>query len=132
MSRTVTVEIDSELHGGKEPKDEVQRLTWEILDTAWNLLREGAVRVTIAELKAQFTEQGVEFNDADEIFAKNADSDDPGDAKSYMDLALQKGDGMATELAEMGLASAFEVLAQQTFVDAAHAMGFSVGEETGE
>lgn len=126
--RTIAVRIDSEFHGGKEPRDEVERLIWEILDTAWNLLREGAVRVTIAELNSQLSENGVEFRlDPEQIFAENADN--PDAPRSYMDLAPQKGDGESVELAGMSLQAAFELLAQQTFADAASGMGLAIGGE---
>lgn len=125
--RTITVEIDPELHGGKEPRDEGQRLVWETLDTAWNLLREGAVRAALAEIRAQLEEQGfTEMPTDEELFAKaNETGADPDLPKTYMDLAVQLGNGPAVELAEQGLYGAFTVLAEQTMADAIVGLGLA-------
>lgn len=127
QNRTVTVEVDFELHGGAEPESEVQRITWEVLDTAWKLLREGAVRVVLAEVRAQLAEQGLPTLPDDEaMFRLARESDDPDAPVSYLDLAPNKGDGPAVDLAGQGLQGAFQLLADQVFAEAADGLGFSI------
>lgn len=131
-SRTFTLAIDPALHDGREPESEVQRITWETLDTVWNVLRESAVRLTLVEIRAQLKEQGFEQMPSDEaMFEAAKASGDPDAPKSYLDLAPQRGDGPAVELAGQGLLGAFQLLADQAMVDASEGLGFAM-EERGE
>jgi hypothetical protein len=113
--RTVEVKLDPEAHPDATPEDEVQRLTWEVLDTVWALLREYSVRVTLAEIRTQ-----LEASDAfealtsdEELFAAAKESGDPDACTGYMDLAP------SPELAGQGLQSVFDTLVAEAFVDAA-------------
>lgn len=123
-ARTFTLAIDPELHNGREPEDEVDRIVWETLDTVWNVLRESAVRVTLVEIRSQLEAKGfTEMPSDEELFAK-AD-EDPTLPKNYLDLAVQRGDGPVVDLAGSGLFSTFELLVEQTFADAAEGLGLS-------
>jgi len=124
MSRIITVQIDAEQHGGVEPESEGERIVWETLDTAWNLLREGAVRVTLAGIRAA----NPEFPSDEELFRQAAESGVPDAPTSYLDLAPDKGDGSAVELAAVAIRSAFHVLAERAMSDAIHGLGLD-GEE---
>ena len=112
--RTVTVALDPKLHD-REPSTEAERITWETLDTAWNLLREASVRVTLAEIRSQLTERGEDFPSDEELFKEARESGAPA---SYLDLAP------GNELAAMGLAGAFELLSEQAWADACTGLGF--------
>lgn len=121
MSRTITVAVDPTLHS-REPATESERATWEILDTAWNLLREGSVRVTLAEIREQLAEKGETFPSDEELFAENPG--DPDHPRSYLDLAP------TNELAAMGMAGAFQLLSDQAFLDASEGMGFTISDSS--
>lgn len=122
LPRLIEVKVDVELHGGKEPKSESQRLTWEVLDTVWKLMREYSVRVTLAEIRDQLAERGETFPSDEELFKDARESGDPEAPTGYLDLAP------SPELAGMGLQGAFDLLATEAFHDAAHGMGFAIGE----
>jgi len=124
MSRTITVAIDPEQHGGAEPESEVARIVWETIDTAWNLLREGAVRTTMVALR----EANPELPSDEELFREAAESGVPGAPTSYLDLAPNRGDGFEIGLASKAVRSVFEVLAERTMSDAIHGLGLD-GEE---
>lgn len=129
MSRTFTLAIDPELHDGREPESDVQRITWETLDTVWKILREASVRVTLTEIRAQLKEQGApDLPSDEEMFRLNAESGDPEAPTTYLDLAPDRGDGPAVELAGQGLLGAFQLLADQAMADAAEGLGFAMEE----
>ena len=131
-SRTFTLAIDPVLHDGREPESEVERVIWETLDTAWNVLRESAVRVTLLEIRAQLKEQGFEDMPSDEeMFELARQSGDPEAPTSYLDLAPRRGEGPAVEMAGQSLFTTFQLLADQAMLDASEALGFAM-EERGE
>lgn len=110
--RTVTVAVDPARHTG-EPKSEVERLTWELVDTVWNLMREYSVRVTLAEIREQAREQGLgEIPADDELFREARESGDPDAPSGYLDLAPEN------LLAYAGLVGAFDVLLKEAHEDA--------------
>ena len=82
LPRLIEVKVDVELHGGKEPKSESQRLTWEVLDTVWKLMREYSVRVTLAEIRDQLAERGETFPSDEELFKDARESGDPAIASA--------------------------------------------------
>lgn len=126
-SRTFTLAIDPELHDGREPESEVQRITWETLDTVWKVLREGAVRVTLAEIRAQLKEQGApDLPSDEEMFRLAAESGDPDAPTSYLDLAPRRGDGPAVELAGHSLLGVLQLLTDQAMADASEGFGFAM------
>lgn len=120
MSRTIEVKISAELHGDKEPGSEIQRLQWEALDTAWDLLRETAVKVVLIALREQAAEQGATLRTDEEMFAEARAMVERGEqaATSYLELAPQAGDpNPLVNLAGQGLDGVFHML-----VDAAAQM----------
>lgn len=122
--RTFTLAVDSELHGGREPEGDIQRITWETLDTVWNILRESAVRVVLTEIREQLATAGFTGMPTDEELFAKADAD-PEMPKDYLDLAPQRGDGPAVELAGVSLQNAFNTLAEQAMADAVAGFGFT-------
>jgi len=120
--RTITVAIDLAAHGGRQPESEAQRIVWETLDTAWKLLREGAVRVTLARIR----EANPELPADEELFRMARESGDPAAPSGYLDLAPDRGDGPAVEVAGMGLQGAFQVLGEQAMADAIEGLGIVV------
>ena len=105
--RTIEVKVDEKLHS-RNPEPGTEEISWSALDTAWNLLRETAVRLVLHDLRTQATEQGLDFPATDEeLFQAARDSGDPDAPTSYLDLAPD------TEIAAMGLHSALQVLAQE-------------------
>lgn len=125
--RTITVAIDPELHAD-QPENEAERIVWEALDTAWNLLRETAVRVTILELREQLAEAGfTNMRSDEELFAEATQPGaDPDMAKSYLDLAPD------SKLAAVGLSGVFEILVDQARIEASEGMGDTLDEVFGE
>ena len=117
--RSVLVEIDPELHP-EAPGDLIRRLNWEPLDTAWKLLREYAVRITLAEVRAQAKAQGIDFPEDEELFRLNAESGDSFAVTEYMDLAP------ASPQAAHLLAQAFNELQNIAFQEASEGMNFAV------
>lgn len=130
--RTITVAIDPELHGGKEPESDKQRALWETLDTVWNLMREGSVRVVLADVREQLLKQGFTGMPSDEaVFEQAKASGDPEAPKSYIDLAPNRGDSPLVDMAGRGLYGAFSLLAEQVMADASEALDVPL-EEYGE
>lgn len=128
-SRTFTLAIDPELHDGREPESEVQRITWEALDTAWKILREASVRVTLVDIRAQLKEQGfTEMPSDEEMFKAGRESGDPDAPTSYLDLAPRRGDGPAVELAGHSLLGVLQLLTDQAMLDASTGLGFAMEE----
>ena len=119
--RTITVGINPELHPGKAPEDELQRLVWESMDTAWGFLSEQAVRVAIHILRQGFEAAGEEFLSDEELFTV----DHPDAPRSYADLAVK--DVLAAEMLEAG----FDRLADVTLAQAAEEMGVTIRFEEG-
>lgn len=110
-TRTVEVKIDETVHE-RAPRDETEALIWATLDTAYNLLRETAVRLTLIEIREQGAEQGVAVESDEELFRECRESGDPEAPTSYMDLAPDN------ELAARGLYAAFGLLVDQAYEDA--------------
>lgn len=118
----VEVKVDPEFHGGAQPVGEIQRLTWEVLDTVWSLMREYAVRVTLAEIREQLSERGEDFPSDEELLKRV--EEESGKPTTYLDLAP------STEIAGLGIQTSFDVLVAEAFGDAAREMGFVVDEPT--
>lgn len=117
--RAVLVEVDPALHAA-EPGSDIQRLNWEALDTAWKLLREYAVRITLAEVRAQARAQGIDFPEDEELFRANIESGDPFAASGYLDLAP------ASPESARFLAQSFGLLQNTAFEEASEGMNFAV------
>lgn len=114
MSQTVTVEVDQSMHT-REPVNEVERLTWAALDTAWKLLREYSVRLVMLELRSQAEVQGVQLPSDEELFSQ--ESDDPDFPRSYLDLAPEP------EVAGRGLQAILNVLYAEALAEAQQGFG---------
>lgn len=116
MTHTIEVKLDPSIHL-RSPEGEFEEVSWAALDTAWNLLRETAVKLTLISLREQAAEQGVPFPATDEeLFreAKEAEGDDAPDG--YRDLAPDN------ELAAAGLHAVLQVLLKDTWVEAQQAI----------
>lgn len=124
MSRpiaSVPVSIDTDIHS-REPESEIERITWETLDTAWKALREGAVRITIQAMRDSYAEAGVDFPATDEeLFEKGKESGDPAAPDTYLDLAPE------SPLAATMLSSAFTLLEDQALSEAQEGIDMSQG-----
>ena len=110
------IEIDPELHKGKAPEDEVTRITWETLDTAWNVLRDGAVRTVLQTLREDVAGPGFPATDEElfKLLGERLGDDAP---KSYRDLAPRSKDAAAL------LAATFGLLEDQALSDAIAGLG---------
>lgn len=86
----VEVKLDPSLRAAKEdpaPQTDDEKSAWPLLDTAYNMIREAAVRVTLNEIRRQSVEQGVDVGTDEELFRQAAASGIPGAPTSYADLA---------------------------------------------
>lgn len=116
LPHLIAVQVDPSLHG-RAPEPGVEAISWAALDTAWNLLRESAVRVTLQSLRNQAAEQGVPFPATDEaLFQEARDSGDPDAPRNHLDL------GPDSREAAAGLEAVFRELATQAMVDAVFAL----------
>lgn len=89
-ARTVEIKLHPELRSALEdpaPKTEEDREVWPLLDTAYQLIREAAVRAVFVEIRRQAKEQGVEIGDDEELFRQARESGVEGAPTTYMDLA---------------------------------------------
>jgi hypothetical protein len=104
--RTVTVEFDQSMHPSinYDELSEADKLAFSVLDTAYKLLREYAVRVTLAGVRDAVGEVGQTLPSDEEMFRLARESDDPEAPKGYLDLAPDE------DLAAMGVHAAFTVL----------------------
>jgi hypothetical protein len=113
--RTVEVKINPELHS-RAPEDQQEALTWAVLDTVWDLLREYAVRTTLQKAREAAREAGAEFPDDDEQVFLDAQAEHGDDApKNHLDLAPD------CQTAAMALAAAFQHLEYETLNEAQEA-----------
>ena len=106
MSDNVKVEFDQSLHPSVkfEELDESAKLAFAGMDTAYNLLRVTAVRVTLQSIRDEAAEQGQTLPSDEELFKAAKESGIEGAPTSYMDLAP------AVTQAAMALHEAFEYL----------------------
>lgn len=114
VKQTVTVEFDPELHTKVkfEDLDEPTRIAFAAMDTAYNVLRDAAVRVTLASLRTAQQEAGEDFPLDEELFQQAKESGIEGAPTSYRDLAPQSLE------AAMNLDAAFSVLVEMATSDA--------------
>lgn len=107
--RTITVEVDLPMHQ-RPPQNEYEELSWAALDTAWNLLREYAVRGVLLQLREEAAEQGIAFPSDEQLFEQEPDN--PDFPRSYLDLAA------SPDSAGRALDAAFQLLVAETFAEA--------------
>lgn len=92
LTGTVEIRIDMTLHPGQqEPVDPAERIAWAYMDTAYSLIRVGAVRAALEGLR----DKGDELPSDELLFSE------PDGPKTYLDLAP------ADDLAAYGLAQAY-------------------------
>lgn len=126
MSHTIPVEFDESMHPtiSLDGLDEQTKLSFAALDTAYKLLREYAVRVTLVSVRETLGEAGVTVPSDDELFRQSRESGVEGAPASYMDLAPDlRG-------AALALHDAFTLLVDASIEEAAEALGLGV--EDGE
>ena len=111
--RTIPVEVVASMHK-RPPQDEYERLSWAALDTAWNLLRETAIRLVLADVREQIAAHGGTFPSDEELFAREADN--PDFPHSYLDMAPSPED------AGRALDTAFRILLVTSFDNAVAAV----------
>lgn len=108
----VVVEVDPEMHR-RQPENVQETIAWAVLDTAYGLLRDGAVRINLQSFREQATENGIDFPATDEeLFARFAKLGDPEAPKSYRDLAPDDS------IAAYALHDAFMLLVRLAFEEA--------------
>lgn len=89
MNRTVEIKLHPELRqlsADPTPQTDIDKATWPLLDTAYQLLREAAVRAAFVEISRQAAEQGIEWSPSPEEHLA-----DVPELESIMDLAPDDG-----------------------------------------
>lgn len=115
VENAVAVEVDPTIH--RRLPAENERESWAALDTAWNLLREVAVKLVIMSMREQAAEQGVPFPATDLEMFEEGVADDPENApRTYSDLAAE------SPLAATGLHAVLSTLVDETMTMAAAAI----------
>lgn len=109
LKDVVLVEFDQSMHTSA-PQSEEDQVEWAVLDTAYNLLRDTAVRLTMMEIRKQAAEQGVVWPSDEQLFAEQ------DDIKSYRDLAPSSPE------AAIGLHAVFTLLLTEAFAEAQDAI----------
>lgn len=90
MNRTVEIKLHPELRSAMEdpaPKTDEDKAVWPLLDTAYQLVREAAVRAVFVEIRKQAAQQGVTLGTDEELIEQSLASGVEGAPKSVMDLA---------------------------------------------
>lgn len=95
-----TPSVDPSMHT-RAPADRAEEIVWAYLDTAYNLIRESAVRLLLEDMRSSAAEVGIQFPATDEeLFADmNATAAGLGEEgpKNHLDLAPHS-DAVATAL----------------------------------
>ena len=121
INHTVTVSVDPKMHT-RAPSNPAQEIVWAYLDTAYNLLREAAVRLTIQDMRDSAAELSLPFPETDqEVFdamAAQGAKFDIEPPKEYLDLATHSE--AVTTAMELG----FKILVQQVREEAMEAAHF--------
>jgi hypothetical protein len=115
----VEVKLDPSLRAAQAdpaPKTERAALAWPFLDTAYNLLREAAVRLALHEVRKQAAEQGFAMPGDEELFAQAKESGELFAPTSYMDLAPDD------EMAALSFHGVFSILADKAMEDAVNGL----------
>jgi hypothetical protein len=115
VDKTVKIEIDPELHKNRPEPNEQERRIWETLDTAWNLLREGALHAVIFAVRSSLEEVGAEVLTGEQIFESLKDN--PDAPRNYREVAP------ASPIAQSMVSAAFQILMQESMDVAAESLG---------
>lgn len=92
--QTVEVKLDPSMHK-RQPESAGELVSWPVLDTAYKLLQETAVKLVFVEMRRQAAEQGVDFPATDEgVFELALSRALPGEEvpTCYADLAPDSED----------------------------------------
>lgn len=81
--RTVKIEFDPGLHGGELELDPIEREMWAGVDTAFNIMRETAIRVVLRGMRERAAKEGIHYPPDEEMFSSGI----PGAPRSYRDMA---------------------------------------------
>lgn len=84
MTDKHSVEVKSDAPDAHD--NELERLAYAAIDTAWNLLNEYAVRVTLQEIREEAERVGADFPSDTGLFREARESGDPDAPTSYRDL----------------------------------------------
>lgn len=103
-TKTVKIEIDPDLHH-REPVDDRERMVWATLDTAWNLLREQALHMTIKAVRDSVKMAGGNPPSDEEIFESLRGR--PDAPQSYREMAPTSPSAQAM------LSAVFQTLLQE-------------------
>lgn len=115
----VNVEFDPAQHPGLDPDTlgDADRLAFEVLDTCHNLLREYAVRVTLASLRSQFAKMGFELPSDEEILRATREAEGKEGVASYLELVPSVRPAM------ISLRASFRMLVEAVENEAAASLG---------
>lgn len=124
LPHLVAVEFDPSMHPNTDygSLDEPSKLAFAVLDTSYKLLREYAVRVTLASVREQLAEQGQALESDEELFSQARESGNPEAPTGYLDLAPD------VDLAALGLHGVFQLLVDTATADAVEGLGLEIGE----
>lgn len=87
LPNLVEIRLDPALHIAS-PEGVIDGMSWAAMDTAWNLLRDTAVRVAIQVIRESSAEAGLPFPTTDqELFDQVEQAGIPGAPKSHRELA---------------------------------------------
>lgn len=114
ISHPIVVAFDPTLHA-RSPESPSEEIVWAYLDTAYNLLREAAARLTIQEMREVAIEAGFPFPDDEQVFKDMAEN--TGVVATYMDLAPHSNKVAAA------MDAAFRLLVAKARHEAADAAG---------
>lgn len=90
----------------REPDTLSTALSWAALDTAWNLLREMAVRVVFTQIREAAERKGVEWPATDqEVLERIKVAHDLDKVPSYLDLAVGDPDKLEEQRPEIQMAA---------------------------
>jgi hypothetical protein len=119
LPHLVAVEFDQSMHPDTDfdSLDAQSKIAFAALDTAYKLLRESAVRVTLQAVREAAAEQGQTLEADEELFRQATESGDPDAPTGYADLAPD------VPLAALGLHGAFGLLVDAATAEAAEAFG---------
>lgn len=88
--RSVEIKLHPELRDAladPAPKTDEEKVVWPLLDTAYQLVREAAVRAVFVEVRRQAAEQGITLGTDETLIRESQESGVEGAPRSVMDLA---------------------------------------------
>lgn len=115
----VEVKLDPSLRDRQdpEPTDEVEKIAWPLLDTAYNLVRVAAVRTVLQTIRDESRAAGVELESDEKLFQQAKESGAPGAPTTYLELAPD------SELAASAFYGVYSLLTTMSAEDAEEGLG---------